>query len=81
MRWAELALFLSPFALFAVWWLAAKWARPDLVWPVVAAVAVLAVATIWFGLSRRLDRGQTYVPAAMVDGRVVAGHGVPAERR
>ncbi|MDA8249556.1 MAG: DUF6111 family protein [Rhodospirillales bacterium] len=80
MRWAELALFLSPFVLYAAWRLAAARAQPALLWGAVAAVTVLATATLWFGLARRLERGETYVPAQLEDGRIVPGHGVPAAR-
>jgi type II secretory pathway component PulM len=78
MRWVDLALFAAPFVLFAAWRIAAARAQPALLWGAVAAVAALAAGTVWFGLSRRLDRGQTYVPAHIEDGRIVPGHGVPA---
>ncbi len=78
MRWAELALFLSPFALYGAWRLAAARAQPALLWATAAAVAVLAAGTVWFGLARRLDRTETYVPAQWQNGRIVPGHGVPA---
>ena len=80
MRWAELALFLSPFVLYAAWRLAAARAQPALLWGAVAAVTVLATATLWFGVARRLERGETYVPAQLEDGRIVPGHGFPAAR-
>lgn len=75
MRWAELALFLSPFALYAAWRIAAARAQPALLWSTVGAVALLAAGTIWFGLSRKLERGKTYVPAQWENGRIVPGHG------
>ena len=81
MRWAELALFLSPFALYAAWRIAAARAQPAVLWAAVGAVALLAAGTIWFGLSRRLERGETYVPARIEDGRIVPGHGVPGDAR
>ena len=77
MRWMEVSLFLAPFILFAAWLVAARRAQPALVWPAVAMIALLAAGTVWFGLSRRLDRGQSYVPAHWADGRIVPGHGVP----
>ncbi len=77
MRWAEAGLFLAPLLLLAAWWLAARLARPALVWPVVAAIAGLAAGTLWYGLSHRLDRGQDYVPAALIDGRIIPGHAAP----
>jgi hypothetical protein len=75
MRWAEAALFLAPFLLYGAWRLAALWARPSVVWGAAAAVALLLVVTVWLGLARRLDRGETYVPAHLQDGRIVPGHG------
>lgn len=77
MRWAELALFLAPFALYAAWRLAAARAQPGLLWGTLAAVAVLVAGTVWLGVTRRLDRGERYVPAHLEDGRIVPGHGVP----
>ena len=80
MRWAELGLFVSPFVLYAAWRLAAARAQPALVWGVVGAIAVLAAGTVWVGLTRRLDRGEAYVPARIEGGRIVSGHGVPVGR-
>ncbi len=76
MRWAEFALFLSPFALYAAWRLASARAQPALLWGVAALVAGLAVGTVWYGLTRRLPPGESYVPAHIEDGRIVPGHGV-----
>lgn len=81
MRWAELLLFLAPFALYAAWRLAAARAQPGIIWGVIVAIAVLAAGTVWLGLSRRLERGETYVPAHLEDGRIVPGHGVPVPSR
>ena len=77
MRWAELALFLVPFALYAAWRISAVVARPSLVWGTLALVLLLAAGTVWFGLSRRMPPGDAYVPARVVDGQVVPGKGVP----
>jgi hypothetical protein len=83
MRWLELALFLSPFVLYAAWRLAAARARPSLLWGTAAAVAILAVATLWLGLGRRLQtgEGQVYVPARIEGGEIVPGHSAPAPAR
>ncbi len=77
MRWVEVALFLAPFALFAAWRLSARLARPSLLWGMIAVVLVLAVGTVLFGLSRRLPPSDAYVPARIVDGKIVPGRGVP----
>lgn len=76
MRWAEIALFASPFLLYVAWRAAAAKARPSIVWGTAAAITVLVIGTVWVGLSRRLDRGETYVPAHTENGRIVPGHGV-----
>lgn len=77
MRWVEVALFLAPLALYAVWRFAAIVARPALVWGAVAIVLMLAAGTVFFALSRRAPAGDVYVPARIEDGRIIAGHGVP----
>jgi hypothetical protein len=77
MRWAELALFLVPFALYAAWRLAAAVARPALVWAALAIALVLAAGTVVFGLTWQLGPREAYVPARIEDGRIIPGHGVP----
>lgn len=80
MRWAELALFLVPFALYAAWRVAAATARMAVVWAAIAAALVLlAGGIIWFDTSQRLGPSQVYVPARIVDGRIVPGHAAPAD--
>lgn len=78
MRWTEAALFLAPFFLFAAWRVAAARATPVVVWVALAAIAALAVVTIWLGLERRVPPGARYVPARTVNGVIVPGHGVGA---
>ena len=80
MRWAEVALFLVPFALFVAWRVAARLARPEIVWAAVAIVLVLGAGTVWLGLSHRLARRETYVPARVENGRIVPGHGASGDR-
>ena len=79
MRWAEVALFLVPFALFAIWRIAAVVARPALVWGAVAVVLALAAGTVLLGLSRKVDPNAAYVPARIEGGKIVPGHGVPRD--
>lgn len=79
MRWAEIGLFLVPFFLYAAWRLAAARATPSLVWGAIAIVLLFACVVVGLGLTRRLDRGDTYVPAHVENGEVVAGHGVRHE--
>jgi len=79
-RWAELALFVAPFVLYAAWRIAAARAEPRIAWSVAGAVAVLAAGTVIWGITRSLGPGQHYVPAHLEDGRIVPGHGVPGAR-
>jgi hypothetical protein len=82
MRWAELALFLVPFALYAAWRLAAAAARTALVFgAIAAALAVFAAGMIWLDVSRRLAPSQAYVPARIVDGQIVPGHAAGGSAR
>jgi type II secretory pathway component PulM len=75
MRWAEIALFLAPFILYAAWRVAAARAQPSVVWGTVAVLTVVIVATVWAGLANRLGRGETYVPAHWEHGEIVPGTG------
>jgi len=78
MRWAELALFLVPFALYAAWRVAAATVRMALVWgAVAAALALFAAGVIWLDIARRGGPHEAYVPARIEDGRIVPGHAVP----
>ena len=76
LRLAEFGLFLVPFGLFLAWLLLERVTARI---AIAAAVAffVMAGATILYGLERRLDRGEVYVPAHIENGRIVQGHGVP----
>jgi hypothetical protein len=75
MRWAELALFLAPFALYAAWRIAAAQARPAILWGAVAALLLVVTATVWTGVTGRLSRDDAYVPAQWEHGAIVPGHG------
>ena len=74
MRWAEVALFLVPFALYAAWRVSAVVARPSLVWGALAIALGLAGWTVWFGRSRGVPPDAAYVPARIEGGRIVPGH-------
>jgi Family of unknown function (DUF6111) len=79
LRFVELALFLSPFLLFAAWRLTAYAGGPST--HVVAAscvlLALLLGALLWFQREGALPSGTTYVPATLHDGRIIPGHGAP----
>ncbi len=75
-RAVELGLFVLPFVLFAVWWFLGKTASRGLVWTAVVGLAVMAAYLAWYGLSRSMDREETYVPAHLEHGQIVPGRGV-----
>lgn len=77
MRWAELALFLVPFALYAAWRVSLAVARPALAWGALAVAVAVAAGSIWLGLSHRMAPTAAYVPAHISDGRIVPGHAAP----
>jgi ABC-type uncharacterized transport system permease subunit len=76
MRWAELSLFLVPFALFAAWRLSVLLARPAVVWVALGLAVTLAAGTAAFGVWRRVPAGERYVPARIEGGKIVPGAGV-----
>jgi hypothetical protein len=82
LRFSEIGLFLVPFALYATWLVLGRRTPPLLVWGALALTLAMGVGTVWFGLANRLGRNESYVPAAVVDGHLVPGHGVaPSQPR
>ena len=79
LRLVELALFLAPFAVFAVWRFMAMEGGPPVRFVVGAAclLAVLAGALIWLSQEDALPPGASYEPARLENGKVVAGHAAP----
>lgn len=79
LRLVELALFLSPFLVFAAWRFFAIEAGPSIrfVVGVACLVAVLAAALVWLGADRAISPDSAYAPARLENGRIVPGHGVP----
>lgn len=76
LRLAELALFLSPIAAYMIWRLTAARGGPS---PIILAaaccgVALLAGALVWFALNNTLPSGGRYVPAQVLNGRIIPGH-------
>jgi Family of unknown function (DUF6111) len=76
LRFAELALFLAPFLLFAVWRFMAVEGGPSvrIVALAACALALLAGALIWLSQEDALPPGATYQPARLQDGKVISGH-------
>ncbi len=79
LRLVELALFLSPFLVFAAWRFFAIEAGPSIRFVVVVAcaVAVMAAALVWLGEDRAIPPNSAYAPARLENGHIIAGHGVP----
>jgi Family of unknown function (DUF6111) len=78
LRLVEMALFVAPFAVFAIWRLVAV-DGPSIRLLLTAAclLAALAGVLIWLSQDEALPPGSTYVPARLQDGKVVAGHAAP----
>jgi len=75
LRLAEFGLFLVPFGLFLAWLLLERVTRQIAILAG-AAFVLMAAGTLWYGLERRLDRDEVYIPAQLRDGEIVQGHGV-----
>lgn len=79
MRWAEALLFVAPFAVFLIWRRVSAGGGPSL--PLLAATLALLLAfgaaLGWLGVAKRIGPRERYVPAKLVDGKVVAGHAAP----
>ena len=76
LRLVELALFVAPFVLFALWRFMAVEGGPSARFVAVAAcvLALLAGALIWLSQDEALPPGATYEPARLQGGKVVSGH-------
>ena len=79
LRLVELALFLAPFVVFAVWRFMALEGGPPVGVVVGAAcvLAVLAAALIWLSQEDALPPGVSYEPPRLQDGKVISAHGAP----
>ena len=78
LRFGELALFLSPFILFAVWRLAVArgYPTPAVVTAAACALLVIVGVLLWYTRETALPPGEAYVPARLENGHIVPGHGV-----
>lgn len=70
----EVALFLAPFAGFALWRLAGPLMPAMMLWIAIGAVAILAGTAAWYIQENRFAKGITYVPPHIEDGRIVPAH-------
>ncbi len=77
----ELALFLAPFAAYALFVWARRegvisvsaWSPPRLMWLTVAALALVIAGFVGLAQFGGAPPGSTYVPAHMENGRLVPG--------
>jgi hypothetical protein len=77
----ELALFLAPFALYAVFLWATRagvmdpssWSWGTIAWLTIAALALMAGSFVVIAQFSGAPPGSTYVPAHIEDGRFVPG--------
>ena len=79
LRLVELALFLAPFVLFAVWRFSAMEAGPPvrLIAAAAGLLVVLVVSLVWLHREAALPPGTGYEPPHWEDGHVVSGRAVP----
>jgi hypothetical protein len=83
LRGTEVLLFLSPFiAAGAWWWLSRRTGllftpTPTVLVVTFAALAIMGGCLVWFGLDRRLGNTGVYVPAQLVDGKIIPPHTAP----
>jgi len=79
LRLVELALFLAPFAIFAVWRFMATEGGPSVGLVIAAACTLLAMAglLVWLSQKDALPPGADYEPARLENGKVVSGHAAP----
>lgn len=73
LRLTEVLLFASPFGLLAIWWFAGR-RLAGFAWPVLAAAIVLGVILMVLGIHESMPRDAAYVPARVIDGRIIDGH-------
>lgn len=76
LRLAEIGLLLTPLLIFLLWRFLSPRVKPAMLWAAMALVLGLAGTAVAFGLKRRMEPDERYVPAHMQDGRIVGGHGV-----
>ena len=77
LRFAEIGLFLAPFALFLLWRFLSPRVRPAMLWIGTVLVVALGGIAIGYGLKERMDPHARYIPAHMQDGQIVPGASAP----
>jgi hypothetical protein len=78
-RFAEIALLALPFAVFVAWRLMAPTAGPPKVLVIAVSATVVAMAGMLLGFwyEEAEPPGTRYVPAQLLDGRILPGRVVP----
>jgi len=76
LRLAELALFLVPLIVYAVWrtTAAAGGPSPRVLIAGGITLAILAGLLFWLVATERMEAGQVYVPPRMEGGQIIQGH-------
>jgi hypothetical protein len=76
LRLTELALFVVPLIIYAVWRATAATGGPPARALIAAgiAMALLAAALFWFATAERMEAGQVYVPPHLEGGQIIPGH-------
>ncbi len=79
LRTGELIAFLAPFLAYLAWRriVAGKPPSPAALGATFLGLALFGAALAWLGVHRALVPGARYVPAQVVDGRIVPGHSAP----
>ena len=75
----ETLLFLLPFAAYGLWRRMNPRTEPSTILLILAAVGVVLMigGGLWYGESRSLAPGETYVPAHLEGDRIAPGHAEP----
>lgn len=75
----ETLLFLLPFAAYGLWRKVNPRTEPSTILLILAAIGVVLMlgGAFWYGKSRSLPRGSTYVPAHLDGERIAPGHAEP----
>jgi hypothetical protein len=76
LRLAEIGLLLGPLAAAVVWLRFSRGGGPSprVVAAALCGLALLTAALVWMSQQDRIGRYDAYVPAQVVDGRIIPGH-------
>ena len=78
LRLTEIGLFLLPFVVFGLcWWFGTLSPSPRVLAAAFLCLVLFGGYLVWYGAANSFSPGADYVPARMIDGRIVAGHAAP----